>query len=184
MGLGRSIGLLLTSPHQGVCSASITTAVSTAGRIIAVCSARGGSQVSQHSACCQRKTHWSLKVMKRLSQRPCFLLRSVPALTLNRSKSADDPCVPASHSRIHVICLPRVSVCVFDKEKSSLFCNDFQSPKRCVKSIWVVCLRPLQDCNYSFNANSQVQKQLNCLQLVQHWASPFYCGGAAREMHF
>lgn len=36
--LGRSIGLLLTSPHQGVCSASITTAVSSVGRIIAVCS--------------------------------------------------------------------------------------------------------------------------------------------------
>ncbi|KAK1889837.1 Collectin-12, partial [Dissostichus eleginoides] len=37
--------------------------------------------------------------MKRLSQRPCFLLSSGPALTLNRSKSADDPCLPASHSR-------------------------------------------------------------------------------------
>lgn len=129
--------------------------------------------------------------MKRLSQRPCFLLRSVPALTLNRSKSVDDPCVPASHSHIHVICLLRVSVCVcaFDKEleKSCLFCNDFQSLQLCVKnvrvsrSLGVRCKRPLQDCNCSINADSQVQKQLNCLQLVQYWASLFYRGGAGRE---
>lgn len=101
--LGQSIGLLLSSrPRQGVCSASITTTVSTAGRIIAVCSIRGGSQVSQHSACCQRKTHWSLKVMKSLSQRPRFLLRSVPASTLNQSKRGDDPHMPASHSHVLV----------------------------------------------------------------------------------
>lgn len=105
MGLGWSIGLLLTSPHRGVCSASITTAVSTAGRIIAEWSERGGSQVSQLSARCQRKTHWSLKVMKRLPQRPSVLLGSLPASTLNRSTNGDDPCMPASHARIHIVSL-------------------------------------------------------------------------------
>lgn len=102
----------------GVCSASITTAVSTAGRIIAEWSEQGGSQVSQLSARCQRKTHWSLKVMKRLPQRPSVLLGSLPALTLNRSNNGDDPCMPASHARIHILLL--FCACMLDKYISTI----------------------------------------------------------------
>ena len=135
-GLGQSIGLLLISPHQGVCSASITTAVRTAGRIIAVCSARGGSQVSRHPGLCQRKTHWSLKVMKRLEQRPRFLLSSVPASTLNQNKSRDDPCMSTC---IYVVCLPRVCVCArLTKTQRRAACSVV------ILGLWIwkyVCLR-------------------------------------------